>query len=58
MLRTIYAMCPALNFYESSTKIKASPSAGLIRLLVVTMTAPVTEWAIILMPFICPGMDF
>ena len=57
MLRTLYAMCPTLNLYECCAKVKASPSARLIYLLIVTRTASVTEWTIILMPFIRPCMD-
>jgi hypothetical protein len=50
-------MRPTLNLYESGTKVKAPPSAGLIDPLVVAGTTSVAEWTIILMPLICPGVD-
>ena len=49
-------MCRALNLYESGTKIKTSPSTGLIVPLVIAGTAPVAKRTVILMLFISPGM--
>jgi hypothetical protein len=57
MFRTLYAMRHTLDFYERGTKVKTSPGTGLINFLIVAGTASMAEWAIILMPFICPSVD-
>jgi len=57
MLRAFNTVSPALNLYEDGSEVEASPSTGLVTLLIITTAPIMTERTIIMMPFISPGLD-